>query len=114
LAGMLGSGRTELLEAIFGARLISRGEVRVRGRMVKLRPPMDAMSAGVCLVSKDRRRQGIFPGLGLWQNVAFAGLQDQWRGRFGLVDAERVQNFTREECARLAVATPSSMRRSTA
>ena len=42
-----------------------------------------------------------------WENVAFAGLQDQWRGRFGLVDAERVRNFTREECARLAVATPS-------
>jgi ABC-type sugar transport system ATPase subunit len=107
LAGMLGSGRTELLEAIFAARPTSRGEIRVSGRIVKMRSPMDAMSAGVCLVSKDRRRQGIFPGLGLWQNVAFAGLQDQWRGRFGLVDAERVQNFTREECARLAVATPS-------
>ena len=107
LAGMLGSGRTELLEAIFAARPMSRGEIRVSGRIVKMRSPMDAMSAGVCLVSKDRRRQGIFPGLGLWQNVAFAGLQDQWRGRFGLVDAERVQNFTREECARLAVATPS-------
>ena len=107
LAGMLGSGRTELLEAIFGARPIARGEVRVSGRTIKLRSPMDAMSAGVCLVSKDRRRQGIFPGLSLWQNVAFAGLQDQWRAGFGLVDAERVQTFTRDECARLVVATSS-------
>ena len=63
LAGMLGSGRTELLEAIFGARPISSGEVRVSGQAVKLRRPMDAMAAGVCLISKDRKRQGIFPGL---------------------------------------------------
>ena len=114
MAGMLGSGRTELLEAIFGARPISSGEVRVSGQAVKLRSPMDAMAAGVCLVSKDRRRQGIFPGLRLWQNVAFAGLQDQWRGKFGLVDAERVQNFTRKNARALQSLLPPSRRRSIA
>ena len=107
LAGMLGSGRTELLEAIFGARPLSSGEVRVTGQAVKLRRPMDAMAAGVCLISKDRKRQGIFPGLSLWQNVAFAGLADRWRGKFGLVSVEGVRSFTRSECAKLAVAAPS-------
>ena len=107
LAGMLGSGRTELLEAMFGARPISHGELRVNGRLLKLHCPMDAMAAGLCLVSKDRKRQGVFPGLSVWQNVAFAGIRDQWRSRLGLVDAARIRNFTRGECARLAVATPS-------
>jgi ABC-type sugar transport system ATPase subunit len=107
LAGMLGSGRTELLEAIFGARPISSGEVRVSGQAVELRRPMDAMAAGVCLISKDRKRQGIFPGLSLWQNVAFAGLADRWRSKFGLVSVEGVRSFTRNECAKLAVAAPS-------
>ncbi len=73
IAGFLGSGRSELLHAIFGADRSARGEVRVHGRSVP-HSPIAAVRAGIALVPEDRAAQALFPALPLWQNVTLAHL----------------------------------------
>ncbi len=58
LAGLVGAGRTELLSAIFGRRPINSGVVRVNGTDKKFRSPRDAIDAGLCLITEDRKIDG--------------------------------------------------------
>jgi ribose transport system ATP-binding protein len=74
IAGFLGSGRSELLQAIFGADQGARGEVRVLGRPVP-RSPAAAVRAGIALVPEDRASQALVPGWPLWQNLTLAHLR---------------------------------------
>ena len=79
IAGFLGSGRSELLHAIFGADREARGEVRMLGRKVG-RSPAAAVRAGLGLVPEDRMRQGLIPGFALWQNASLPFLEKvAWR-----------------------------------
>jgi rhamnose transport system ATP-binding protein len=94
IAGMLGSGRTEIFETLFGIRPFESGLIRVHGQEVALRSPLDSMAAGLALVPEDRRTQGIFPGVPIWKNAVFASVHDLFRGALG---------FVRESSARRAV-----------
>ena len=67
LAGLVGSGRSELARAIFGIDPIRRGEIRVDGRKVSIARPRDALDAGIVLVPEDRKQQGLV----MIQSVAF-------------------------------------------
>ncbi len=79
IAGFLGSGRSELLHAIFGADREARGEVRMLGRIVG-RSPGAAVRAGLGLVPEDRMGQGLIPGFALWQNASLPFLEKvAWR-----------------------------------
>ena len=68
LAGLVGSGRTELTRALFGD-LPSAGEIRVDGRSVRLSRPRDAVRAGVFMLSEDRKGEGILPHLDVTENA---------------------------------------------
>ena len=59
VAGLMGSGRSELARAIFGIDPIDSGEIFVRGRRIKIRRPEDAIAAGIALIPEDRRVQGL-------------------------------------------------------
>ncbi|GAA1735920.1 sugar ABC transporter ATP-binding protein [Aeromicrobium alkaliterrae] len=59
ISGLQGSGRTELLEGVFGVRPFSRGTVRLDGREVRLRSPRRAVRAGLALVTEDRKATGL-------------------------------------------------------
>ena len=59
IAGLMGSGRTELMRALFGIDRIQSGQVSVRGRALTIRNAEDALRAGICLVPEDRRAQGL-------------------------------------------------------
>ncbi len=67
LAGLVGSGRTELARLLFGVDRMDRGQVRVEGQPVRLRTPQDALRAGIVLVPEDRKGQGLV----MIQSVAF-------------------------------------------
>jgi len=82
IAGFLGSGRSELLHAIFGADGSARGEVRLQGRRVP-RSPRAAVSAGIALVPEDRQRQALVPELPLSANLTLAHLRQF--ARWGLL-----------------------------
>jgi ribose transport system ATP-binding protein len=59
LAGLMGSGRTEILESLFGIRKIQKGTVTIRGNAVTIKTTRDAIGAGIALVPEDRRREGL-------------------------------------------------------
>ena len=88
IAGFLGSGRSELLHAIFGADPSANGEVRVRG--VPVAPSTGArVAAGIALVPEDRMRQGLVPGFEIWRNVTLPHLEGvSWQGLVPRHEAE--------------------------
>ncbi len=69
LAGVLGSGRTELCEAIYGLRGIDAGEMRLKGAPASLEEPKAAIRQGIFYVSEDRKSEGIFGHLDVQENV---------------------------------------------
>ena len=62
-AGLVGAGRTEVAEAIFGAHPYRKGEIQVDGKPVTIKSPIDAMAHGIALVPEDRKRDGFVPNL---------------------------------------------------
>jgi len=69
LAGLQGSGRTELAEAVFGAHAFTRGRMILDGRPVRFRSPRAAVKAGVALVTEDRKAQGLALGQSVLDNA---------------------------------------------
>ena len=74
LAGMIGSGRTEILETIFGLRRVRRGEYLLKGRPVTLKNPVDAIRNGIALVPEDRHAQGLVLEHSIERNLAMPRL----------------------------------------
>jgi ABC-type sugar transport system ATPase subunit len=74
LAGLVGAGRSECVEAIFGLRRIERGSVRLAGAPFRPRAPIDAVRAGIGFIPEDRRRQGLVPDFTVRENLLLAQL----------------------------------------
>ncbi len=83
LTGLVGAGRTELARLIFGADRASRGTILLDGAPIAIRSPQDAIEQGICLLTEDRKAQGLVLGLSSRENFALANL-DHW-SRFGFV-----------------------------
>jgi ribose transport system ATP-binding protein len=60
IAGMVGSGRTELAELIFGVNPKDSGEIKIRGKQVKICSPLDAIANHMCYITEDRQSSGLF------------------------------------------------------
>jgi simple sugar transport system ATP-binding protein/ribose transport system ATP-binding protein len=69
LAGLIGSGRSELARAVFGADRRERGDVQLLGRGLRLRSPRDAISRGLVLLPEDRKRQGLLMKRSVADNI---------------------------------------------
>jgi rhamnose transport system ATP-binding protein len=105
LAGLVGAGRSEVIQAVFGVDPYDSGEVRVDGRRLPPGRPAAAMSAGVALVPEDRRQQGLVMELSVERN---ATLTRRWRlARFGLLRAASERHAAREWTRRLQVKAPA-------
>ena len=89
IAGLVGSGRTELAESIFGLRERDAGEMRFAGAPIRIATPMDAIAAGIAYVPEDRRRHGVVLEMPITVNTSLASLRAI--ARRGLIDrtAER-------------------------
>ncbi len=87
LAGLVGAGRTELARLIFGADRPTAGSILVAGRRVNIRSPREAIKHGICLLTEDRKEQGLVLGLPAQENFALPSL-DRW-SRWGWLDHER-------------------------
>jgi rhamnose transport system ATP-binding protein len=72
LFGLVGSGRSELLETLFGVRPSPAGEVRLQGAPLHARSPVAAVRAGIALAPEDRQRQGLFFNLSARDNMVMA------------------------------------------
>jgi ribose transport system ATP-binding protein/rhamnose transport system ATP-binding protein len=105
LAGLIGSGRSEFCEAIFGARARRSGTIRVGGKEIDPQGPWDGKHAGIGMVPEDRKTSGLFLGMDLVNNIAATVLSKVSSGaNFSNVKAEALaKNFIDE----LRIATPS-------
>jgi erythritol transport system ATP-binding protein len=89
--GLLGSGRTELLEALAGLGMMVAGEVRVGGARACVESVADAIAAGIALVPEDRQRDGLVPDLSIRENISLAALPAFARGGWLRRRAEAAQ-----------------------
>ena len=72
LTGLLGSGRSEMVRAIYGADKADTGEVKVFGKKAKINTPLDAMKAGMAYLPEDRKKDGILADLSVRENIIIA------------------------------------------
>jgi ABC-type sugar transport system ATPase subunit len=105
LAGLLGAGRTETCEAIFGARPIHSGTLKVEGRELKPKSPADSMAAGISMLPEDRKESGLFMDFTIVANAAAANLDAYTHS--GLLSDAEMRAMSRTFVDRLRVATPS-------
>jgi ribose transport system ATP-binding protein len=78
LSGLVGAGRTELARCLFGADVISGGQILLEGQPVRIRTPGDAVDQGIALVPEDRKLQALVPVMGIRENITLPVLD-----RFG-------------------------------
>jgi rhamnose transport system ATP-binding protein len=105
LAGLVGSGRTELAEVIFGLRPADCGEMLVSGRPVRIASPTQAIAAGVAFVPEDRRRHGIVPEMPITANTSLATLKTV--SRWGWIDAASERLLAEQYVTELRIKTSS-------
>ena len=105
LAGLVGAGRTELLQALFGVAPAIGGEIRLGSQPVLLRSPIDAIRAGIALVPEDRKAHGLILEMAVRENLSLASLRrDQ---RHGFLNADSERRVSDEMIPRLSIKTPS-------
>ncbi|MDA8440348.1 MAG: sugar ABC transporter ATP-binding protein [Propionibacterium sp.] len=92
IAGLMGSGRTELANALFGMSPITAGTVERLGRVVTLRSASDAIAAGIALMPEDRRLQGLMLDHSVRENLTLPVLKRLMRR--GVVSAVKVRQFS--------------------
>ena len=104
LAGLLGSGRSEILPGIYG-RVRAEGEVGVDGEGIAIRTPRDARDAGIALMTEDRKRDGLLFNLPVGANITIGNLDGL--ARRGVVRGERERSAVRDAMRALNVKAAS-------
>jgi rhamnose transport system ATP-binding protein len=104
LAGLIGAGRTELAESIFGLAA-DAGDIRIGGRAVRVESPRDAIANGIAYVPEDRQRNGVIPEMAVAKNISLADLASV--SSHGFLDAERERAQAAEFIAKLEIKTSS-------
>jgi methyl-galactoside transport system ATP-binding protein len=84
ISGLVGAGRTELVEALFGLRRVSEGTIWIRGRMTKIDNPIQAIKNKMGFLTEDRRKTGIIPVLPVFNNMLVAAL-DKFTNALGFI-----------------------------
>ncbi|MCH2200362.1 MAG: sugar ABC transporter ATP-binding protein [Fuerstiella sp.] len=74
ITGLVGAGRTELLRLIFGADRPNSGTIEVDGQLLTIRSPRDAIRNGICLLTEDRKNEGLIQGRSVLENFSLASL----------------------------------------
>jgi len=103
LAGLLGSGRTEVARVVFGVDQVDVGEVSMEGRRVSFSDPGDAIRAGMGFCSEDRKAEGIVPYLSVRENLTLAALPAL--SRAGVIDKDRQNEIVDRFIDRLGIRT---------
>ena len=104
--GLVGAGRTEVMETIFGARRADAGKIFVEGKEVHFRSPKDAIEHNLGMVTEDRRRTGLMLQATLRHNIVLPSLPYHHR-RFGFLDNKWETDIAQEMTQKLRVKTPS-------
>lgn len=104
-SGLVGSGRTEVMEAIFGATEITSGKVFLYGEEVHIKNPKDAIRRKVGLVTEDRRRTGLLLTKSIQENIALPNLP--FHANMGFVNVPWEQEVSNEYMDKMKIKAPS-------
>ncbi len=104
-AGLVGAGRTEIMQLIYGYRKRDAGRILVRGREVSIRSTRDAVRAGIALIPEERKKQGLILGLSVMDNSALT-IFDQ-HTRAGFIQWRNIGKLVRQMVKNLGIRTPS-------
>ncbi len=104
IAGLMGAGRTEIVETIFGLRKASGGAVFVNGKAMTHPSPSAAIRNGIGLIGEDRKQTGLVLSASVRHNITMASL-NKWSGIF--LDRAKEQQISREQIQRFGIRTPS-------
>jgi inositol transport system ATP-binding protein len=105
LAGLMGAGRTEVLEAVFGVTRVDVGEITINGKPVTIKSPADAIEAGMGLLTEDRKLTGIMGALSVRDNMTIANLNRFSPG--GILRKRQMEAACIAQRDALAIKTPS-------
>ncbi|MFM5905106.1 MAG: sugar ABC transporter ATP-binding protein [Micrococcales bacterium] len=101
LAGLMGSGRTELVNTIFGVDKVTSGSVKINGKAVNIRSPREAIQNGIALIPEDRRAQGLVLDHPVTENLTLPLLDSLKSG--GLLSARRILQRSQEIIQQFAI-----------
>lgn len=107
--GLVGAGRSELLEAIFGYDPYTSGEIYVKGKRVTIRNTRDAIRQGIALVPEERKIKGIFPDLSVMENINVASYKEL--KNMSLINKKKEQDSAEDYVDKLSIKTTSIMKR---
>jgi ribose transport system ATP-binding protein len=105
--GLMGAGRTELLESILGLHDSDcKSNIHIKKKQVKLKSPIAAIKSGIVLVPEDRKKDGLFLGLDVMSNISMSVLKDLQQ--FGLITDKKEQKLAEKYIKTLQIKTSSS------
>ena len=104
-AGLMGAGRTEVARALYGADKRQTGEIFINGKKAKIKTPAQAVKAGICYLSEDRKRFGLMLDKSVTDNSALASVDDYIT--LGLINDSKMRKTSAEANAKLRTKTPS-------
>ena len=105
LAGLVGAGRSETLNAIFGKTKLSSGEIYKDGKKIHIRSTHDAISHRIALLTEDRKTDGFVPGMTIRENLTLASMKAC--SRHGFFDAKKEREIAEKTFQRLNIKAPS-------
>ncbi|MFB0516470.1 MAG: sugar ABC transporter ATP-binding protein [Candidatus Neomarinimicrobiota bacterium] len=105
VAGLLGSGRTELARSLFGAEKIDSGEIYIKGKRQRIKSPRRAINLGVGLLTEDRKSQGLIMILSAKDNICLPSVERL--SRLGFVDIREESQVAAQYVRDLRIKTPS-------
>ncbi len=105
VAGLVGSGRTELLETLFGIKKIKSGEITLHSRKIENNNPRQAIRNGFALLTEERRSTGIFGGLSIKFNSVISNIKGY--SKFGYLNDQKMEKDTKWVIDSMNVKTPS-------
>ncbi|MDM5277831.1 sugar ABC transporter ATP-binding protein [Paenibacillus silvae] len=105
-SGLMGSGRTEMMRAIFGLDRLDHGEIILRGKKVNIRKPSDAVKHGIGFITEDRKDEGLVLDFSIRENMALTNLFSF--SSKGFISTAKEQEFVDTLIKRLQIKTQSS------
>lgn len=105
LAGLVGAGRTELAQTLFGLTPADEGEVLLHGKPARIDSPAKAIQHGIAYLPEDRRRHGVILDMPISANITLASLDRL--SRFGSMDFDREKEIAVEYSRQFAIKTPA-------
>jgi len=104
ITGLVGAGRTELVRLLFGADVADRGEIEIDGSPIRIQDTRQAIRAGICLLTEDRKSEGLIPGRSVLENFSVANLARFVRFGFVRSRLERIAFQSWVEALRIRIA----------